>query len=305
MKQIAKAPLGSDLSIFSQWLLSEGLQHRITELEGMQVILSSNESYKTQVEQALEQYLSEPEFRVWVNAQLSDNLNRRQFSASSDHELLLNYTRATPRQAPVIFILMFVSVIFAYLSDFGEGGPFFRVLLILDPFKLSLDLSTMSGRWNGLIELLAMGEVWRVISPDFIHFNMMHITFNLLMLWVLGGQLEIQKGSISFIALVVFVSIVSNIAQLLETSYLFGGMSGVVYGLVGYCWLWKYFQPTIFFPSALMKFCLGWLVLGYTPLTEWLGWGRMANAAHLYGLFAGLIWGGVTLFVNDKLLSNK
>jgi len=305
MKQVAKAPLGSDLSIFSQWLLSEGLQHRITEFEGMQVILMSNERHKAQVEQALERYLIEPEFQVWVKGQLSDNLKRTKSGAPSSDEYLLNYIRATPRQAPVIFILIFVSAIFAFLSDFGQGGPFLRAMLILDPFKLSFDLSSISGRWNGLIELLAMGEMWRVLTPDFIHFNLMHITFNLLMLWVLGGQLEIQKGSISFIALVIFVSIISNIAQLLETSFLFGGMSGVVYGLVGYCWLWKYFQPTIFFPSALMKFSIGWLILGYTPITEWLGWGRMANAAHLYGLFAGVIWGAVTLFVNERLLRKK
>ena len=125
------------------------------------------------------------------------------------------------------------------------------------------------------------------------------------MLWVLGGQLEIQKGSLSFLALIIFVSIVSNIAQLLETSYLFGGMSGVVYGLVGYCWLWRYFQPNIFFPDVLLKFSLVWLILGYTPLTEWLGLGKMANAAHLYGLIAGLIWGAITLLVNEKLVKKN
>ena len=209
MKQVAKAVLGSDLSVFSQWLSSEGLQHRITELEGMQVILMPNERYKAQVERALEQYLSEPEFQTWVKNQLSENLIRLKTNAPSDSEFLLNYTRATPKQAPVIFFLIVVSAVFAFLSDFGQGGPLLRAMLILDPFKLSLDLSTMSGRWDGLIEFLAMGEVWRVLTPDFIHFNVMHITFNLLMLWVLGGQLEIQKGSISFIALVIFVSIIS------------------------------------------------------------------------------------------------
>jgi GlpG protein len=213
------------------------------------------------------------------------------------------YLRTTPSQAPIIFILMIVSAIVAFISDFGSGGPFIRHFLILDPFTLNADLSSASGRWSGLLDTLAAGEFWRVISPDFIHFSAMHITFNLLMLWVLGGQLEVKKGSLSFLALVIFVSIVSNIAQLLDTSYLFGGMSGVVYGLVGYCWLWRYYQPAIFFPDALLKFCLFWLVLGYTPFTEWIGLGKMANAAHLYGLIAGLLWGAITLLVNERLVN--
>jgi len=104
---------------------------------------------------------------------------------------------------------------------------------------------------------------------------------------------------------VVFVSIVSNVGQLLETTYLFGGMSGVVYGLVGYCWLWKRYEPAIFFPRPLLIFTLAWLAIGYTPLTEWLGWGRMANAAHFYGLIAGVLWAGVTLFVNEVLLKKR
>jgi GlpG protein len=115
------------------------------------------------------------------------------------------------------------------------------------------------------------------------------------MLWLLGGQLEIQKGSIAFLSLALFVSAISNVAQLFETSYLFGGLSGVVYGLVGYCWLWKHYEPEIFFPDILMKFSIVWLILGYTPVTEWLGWGRMANAAHLYGLISGLVWGGLMI----------
>jgi len=305
MIPIVKVTLDTDLSTFSNWLSLKGVSHRIVEEGGEQVILMETDHVAPSIQQALSRYLEDSDFRSELELQTKQLIqlrdgNKYRFQSAQ----IAQYPRATPRQAPVIFVLMFVSVVFALLSDFGQGGPLLRNLLILDPFKLPMDLSTVSGRWDGLIEMLALGEVWRVVSPDFIHFNIMHISFNLLMLWVLGGQLEIQKGSLSFIALTIFVSIISNIAQLLDTSYLFGGMSGVVYGLVGYCWLWKFFQPKIFFPSALMKFCVVWLILGYTPLTEWLGWGRMANAAHLYGLLAGLLWGGVTLFVNERVLSN-
>ncbi len=301
MIRVHEVSIDINLSRFSQWLTSQGVRHRIVEELGKQVLYIENEDLKDQVFQALERYNEEPllqeKLNEWVdiNSLRLNEINSR----SAVHSL---YLRASPKQAPIIFLLMVISLLVAFFSDFGQGGPFIRNFLILDPLTLDADLSNASGRWIGLMDTLVSGEVWRVISPDFIHFNVMHITFNLLMLWVLGGQLETQKGSLSFLALVIFVSIASNIAQLLETSYLFGGMSGVVYGLVGYCWLWRYFQPSIFFPDVLLKFSLVWLILGYTPLTEWLGLGKMANAAHLYGLIAGLLWGGITLFVNEKLL---
>jgi len=299
MIKVAHAPLDSDLSIFSQWLSSQGVENRIIEELGEQVLLIENESLKFQVEQALQRYLTDSEFKCHLDHAPKEKLIPPQLEAL--------YPRAMPSEAPFIYIFMLLSVVFAALTDFGNGGPVLRAFLILDPFNLvvegvAVDLNTLYGRIQGLLITLEQGQIWRLISPDFIHFNVMHITFNLLMLWVLGGQLEIQKGSLAFLALVVFVSAISNVAQLLETGFLFGGLSGVVYGLVGYCWLWKHFEPRIFFPDILMKFSLVWLILGYTPMTEWLGWGRMANAAHLYGLISGLVWGGVTLAMRSKKL---
>lgn len=298
MIRVAEVPIDVDLSRFSLWLQSHGVQHRISEEQGILCLFLENESLIPQVKTALDQYLQEPETHLRLD-QWVDSYQRRKFRPTGYLNQTL-YLRATPSQAPILFILMALSLAVALISDFGQGGAFLRFFLILDPFSLNMNLNSAGERWDALMLVLSRGELWRVISPDFIHFNAMHITFNLLMLWVLGGQLEADKGSLSFLALIVFVSIISNIAQLLETNYLFGGMSGVVYGLVGYCWLWRYYRPSIFFPDALLKFSLVWLIMGYTPLTEWLGLGKMANAAHLYGLIAGLIWGGITLFVNEQ-----
>ena len=301
MTRVSEVSIEVDLSRFSQWLNSQGVQHKIIEEHGSQVLYLQNGALRTQILTALERYIDEPGMHEQLDKWVDLNATRlRQTGSRSIVDSL--YARASPKQAPVIFGLISVCLIVAFLSDFGQNGSLITSLLILDPFNLSTDLTSSSGRWDALMETLASGEVWRVITPDFIHFNVMHITFNLLMLWVLGGQLEIEKGSLSFLALVVFVSLVSNIAQLLETNYLFGGMSGVVYGLVGYCWLWRYYQPSIFFPDILLKFSLFWLLLGYTPVTEWVGLGKMANAAHLYGLLAGLLWGGITLLLNDRNL---
>jgi len=286
--EVASAPLDADLSDFSRLLWRRGIPHRISEEQGKQIIYMEDARYQPQIQAILQRYLSEPEFQREIRQRLSEESEAEFVSRST------LYPRATPAQAPVLFMFVAISVVIALLTQFGQGGPLMRGLLILDPFQLDFDLNDFEGRWSGLAAMISSGQVWRLITPDFLHFNLMHIVFNLLMMWVLGGQLELRKGSFGFLTFAVFVSIVSNVAQLLDGGYLFGGLSGVVYGLVGYCWLWKRHQPDVFFPDALLRFSLVWLLIGYTPLTEWMGIGRMANSAHLYGLLAGLFWGWVT-----------
>ena len=70
----------------------------------------------------------------------------------------------------------------------------------------------------------------------FIHFSLTHLVFNCLWIYVLGSKIEQIDGHITFINLVIFSSIISNLAQhFFGGSSLFGGLSGVIYGLLGYC----------------------------------------------------------------------
>lgn len=297
MIKVADAPLDADLSEFSRWLMAQGIAHRITEEQGQQVVFMADDRHKAQIQSVLRRYLEDSAFRGEIHGQLAQHgSERRAFKPAP----VVNYPRAMPSQAPIIYCLITLSILVAVFTDFGQGGPILRMLLIVDPFQFDGNLSSFNARVEILQATLLAGELWRLLSPDFIHFSVLHITFNLLMLWILGGQLEIQKGSIAFLLQVIFVSSISNVAQFFDSGYLFGGLSGVVYGLVGYCWVWKRVAPEIFFPDALMKFSVVWLLIGYTPLTEWVGLGRMANSAHLYGLIAGIVWGLITAGLQAK-----
>jgi len=297
MIKVAVVSLDQDLSTLSRWLIVKGVPHRISEEQGEQVIFMPNDRFKVQLQDLLDRFAAEPEFR----SELAQQLKHTKLDSLPLKTL---YPRALPSQAPVIFLFIAISLVVAYLTGLGQGGSVLRALLIINPFDVEGGLATTSERLLGLSSTLLQGEFWRLVTPDFLHFSLLHITFNLLMLWVLGGQLEIQKGSASFLLMALFVSVVSNIAQLIDSGYLFGGLSGVVYGLVGYCWVWRRVAPEIFLPDALFRFCLIWLLLGYTPLTEWLGLGRMANSAHLYGLLSGLFWGWLTTSWGAKKIPN-
>ncbi|GHC18134.1 rhomboid family intramembrane serine protease [Kushneria pakistanensis] len=140
---------------------------------------------------------------------------------------------------------------------------------------------------------LSQAEIWRLFSPAFLHFSLMHLVFNLLWLWYFGRQVEALQGRWRLLALLISAMLVSNLAQYATGTVLFGGMSGVVYALVGFVWLYSRLVPDsgFQFPTMLMVFMVGWLVLCMTPAAGWLGFGNVANEAHLGGLLLGLAAG--------------
>lgn len=142
--------------------------------------------------------------------------------------------------------------------------------------------------------LIVEGELWRLISPVFIHFMIaglpLHLLFNMMWLWDLGGAIENHTSWRYLAALVLITGVISNLLQYLLAGPAFGGMSGVVYGLLGFLWTRARFDP--FFPVRLnqgvVNFMLIWLALGFV-MFSWV-----ANYAHLGGLLAGAGLGFVT-----------
>lgn len=139
-------------------------------------------------------------------------------------------------------------------------------------------------------EALPWTEPWRFFTPALLHFSAMHIVFNLFWWWYLGGRFERYYGSKWLIIAFCFCAIISNTSQFIESGPLFGGLSGVVYGLFGLATVvaWQNPHHPLFLPNGLIVFMLAWLVIGYTGLL----WVNVANTAHTAGLIAGLLLGG-------------
>lgn len=139
---------------------------------------------------------------------------------------------------------------------------------------------------------------WRLITPAFVHFGMLHWIMNSLWFWELGRRIEQVQGHWGLIWLVLGFALLTNVAQYVWTDLsLFGGLSGVVYGLLGYCWWYQRLRPTPAFqlPSGVVGLMLAWLIICATGLVDVLSFGliSIANAAHVVGLLAGCIAGAL------------
>lgn len=174
----------------------------------------------------------------------------------------------------VTAILITFSIMVALFSKLGKDFQFLHVLFI-------------SEYRQGLPEILS-GQLWRLFTPIIIHFGIMHIAFNLLWLYQLGSAIEQRQNTQRMIILVATISILSNLAQFYWSGPIFGGMSGVVYGLLGYVWAQGKFNPRsgLSLDKNITIMMLIWFIVCWLGLV-----GNIANMAHTIGLVCGVILG--------------
>ena len=146
----------------------------------------------------------------------------------------------------------------------------------------------ISEKLDGRLSEFTSGQVWRVITPIFLHLGPLHLLFNMFWLYELGSQIERKKGGKFFLTFLLFVAIFSNLTQFTFSGPNFGGMSGVIYGLFGYVWIKSRLDPGDGFlidPAAAM-IMFGFFLICFTGV-----FGGVANWAHAGGLAVGLAWG--------------
>lgn len=162
-----------------------------------------------------------------------------------------------------------------------------------------------------LFEKIREGQVWRLITPVFLHGNIIHILFNMLWLWLLGKMIEERIRPIKYLFMMLIVGIVSNTAQYLVSGPFFIGYSGIITGLAGYIWVRQKVAPWEGYPLPqatlvfFMVFIFGMAALGVVGFVlerigiYWLSFG-LANTAHIVGLLSGGLCGYIPFFTKRR-----
>jgi len=155
---------------------------------------------------------------------------------------------------------------------------------------------------------LEQGEYWRLLTPMFLHFGIVHIAFNSLLIWLIGHRIEIAKGSLHLVLVLLLTGLVANVTQFLLTpNTIFGGLSGAAYGLVGYIMVYQRLNehPILHFSSSMIIVLMISLLLGIFGIFDlFMGGSGVANGAHVGGLIVGMII-GCCVAVIDKLTSKN
>lgn len=265
-------PLDQNLSALSDYLRERGLQHRITEENGQQCLAVVDESVVPALQEFLNQYVAGQ-----VNLPRGEAVVARDYRFSQPESNLV----VQAKQAPLVVGLIALSFLGALLVETRLGNIWLHFFTFQD---------YVNSRFVPLNESLARGEIWRLLTPAFLHFGIFHVLFNSLWMWDLGRRLEFFLGRWHFLLFFIITAVAANIAQYIWSgSANFGGMSGVVYALVGFIAVRQRLapDPAVMVPRALIGFMLFWLVLCMSGVVDYFIAGSVANAAHLGGLIAG------------------
>ena len=150
--------------------------------------------------------------------------------------------------------------------------------------------------WWQLDQVFGGGELWRLVTPCFIHFGVLHILFNLVMFEAFARPIERYLGGVHLLLVVLCIGVVDNLlAQLVIANMsgvrLVGGLSGVVYGVIGYAYIMSKHPDLAMmsFPRGMFMVCA--VIIGISFVLSFMGLysSPVSEIVHAGGLILGVL----------------
>ncbi len=234
-------------------------------------------------------------------------IQRRREAASNVVEMRGKWNTGTGRKIPITFTIIAICVGVFLLTGMkgSHENPMTRSLLFFNiermvdgqlTFYSPLTFSAAIGN------IVPGGQVWRLVTPIFLHGNIMHILMNLYGFYFLGRMFETVRGSRRFLAFVVFSAAFSNTLAILISSVRYGGegipgligISGVLCALFGYIWMKSSFDSSSGFQLSQTNIIM---FIGFFFLCFFMP--GISNEAHAAGLLFGVAVGYAPVLWKD------
>jgi membrane associated rhomboid family serine protease len=202
---------------------------------------------------------------------LQRSFRRTSKKVTEDH---LDFMHALwARRTPFTYIFLAVNISIFVVMEFA-GGTTNDATLMAFGVKSNAEIDR--------------GEVWRLLTPVFIHIGLLHLFFNSYALWMVGPQVEKLYGSARFVLLYALTGVAGVLGSYFyHPDVVSAGASGAIFGLFGVLAVFglKY-RKTI---PPFFKRAVGAGVLPVIAINLVIGFSIPAidNAAHISGLAAG------------------
>ncbi|MDP2266036.1 MAG: rhomboid family intramembrane serine protease [Thiobacillus sp.] len=156
-------------------------------------------------------------------------------------------------------------------------------------------------------------HVWQLITYSFLHGSLLHLTFNMIAIWMFGAALEKRWNDLRYLLTYLLSVAIAAMTQIAVSGYFLHasgpviGASGGVFGLL--------LAYAMYFPNRVISFIFlpfiqirtRTFVLGYGAIELVLGVTNtaagVAHFAHLGGLFGG--WLAVQYFRGRGLFGKR
>jgi len=300
MRQIGPPLPASQASTLADVLLAEGIKTHLGGTPNGMEVWVIDEDRLNRARELLATFLADPEASRHAEARnkakqvrTEENKTEREYERLQ-HRIEKRMTRTARDQVTLFLVVVSVAVSLFSISlvnrqdsNLDEGAPkqVVRWLSFANP-------TPHIGKPEAQIPWM---EPWRMVTPIFLHFGVMHLVFNMLMLISMGSRVERAIGPYRYAALVLALAIFSNLAQgLMVPHHNFGGMSGVVYGIFGFIWVQMSRAPSrgLAVDGLTSFIMMAWFFAGFSSQFN-MGGAAVANHAHAGGLLMGLLIGAV------------
>ncbi|MDD3392621.1 MAG: rhomboid family intramembrane serine protease [Bacilli bacterium] len=198
---------------------------------------------------------------------LTEEINKKNIIDSKKAEDVFK-----PKKAYVTYGLITLNIlIFFMMYLFGNG---------------SYDSNTLLDFGASYGPFIKNGEYYRLLSSAFLHIGLLHLTFNMYALYIIGKQLEGFYGPVKYLIIYLFSAITGNLLSILFSTNVIGaGASGAIFGLLGSLLYFGYHYRVYLgstIRSQILPLIFLNLFLGYIST-------GVDNVAHIGGLIGGLL----------------
>jgi GlpG protein len=195
----------------ADYLSSRGMHCELTQSEVGITVWLADESRSGEAEPEVKRFLKEPYHPRYAEASWQSGTPNSRIDYSAGHHSLTAHFLM--QAGPVTLLVMAVCTCLYVLQLIG--------LNLYASLSFHQDVSQLSG-W----------QIWRFVTPAFLHFSALHLIFNLMWWWYLAGLVERQLGSSKLLTLLLVGAVIPNLLEFLLSGPDFGGLSVVVHLLL-------------------------------------------------------------------------
>jgi GlpG protein len=299
LREIGSITQERDAKVLADYLLTLKITTKLESRAGNWVVWVHREERVPEARAALAEFQLNPaDPRFHAAAQTAKVIRKQNEKVERDYRRRVRDFRerwegAMYHRAPFAFGLIVISVV-VFALEYVLGDQIF------DRLAFSYQYYDQEGVFHDTgFDMIRRGQVWRLITPIFLHFGPVHLIFNMMAMRYLGERVEMRKGLWRFALIVVVGAIAGNVGQFYSSGGGFGGMSGVVYALAGYLWVKGNIDPEdhLSLSPRSVNWMVAWFLLGILaplgagPDTPHVFPYNMANVAHGVGLASGMVFG--------------
>ncbi len=301
MRQAGKISDEQQARRFADYLLTQGIATKLDRANGEWIVWIRDETHVDRGRDELEKFLTNPDDpRFRDSAGEAEQIRREQARLQKQHaknmvDMRRRWHGMVLHSTPVTVVFLALMVLATLMSDFGQNRTISDWLFINAGELVNL-------RTGDIVEFFPQiweGQVWRLVTPIFMHGGLIHLIFNGYMFYQFGRLVELRRGSLRFLLLILVIAVVSNLAEywladfkdwpngMIQPNRNFLGMSGVICGLFGFAWMRGKHDPMSgmrLHPQTVFILML-WLIICL------FGFMRIANVAHFSGLAVGMFLG--------------